>query len=375
MLQGLERLARDADTKVDRADLQAAGAGSRGAVLAAARRAGKPVVVNFLGAAPKSHPANLYPVKTLEDAARAAVALARRQAPAAAGFAPGGEAADRPSFETARDTCAASTAAARSATRPRCSSASAGATCYSNTPVDAKLTLADRLEVARPHAVDLGDDVFTRGRPHPMIDHRLRNERIARGGRGSGDGGDPARRGAGLRLAPRPGGRDRAGHRGCAEARSERRPQLAFVGFVCGTDGDPQGLARQEAALREAGVLLADSNAQAVRLAARLRAPRARRSARDEPRCPLRAAHRSSMSGLASFAEAIAAGAAARRRSSTGRRRPAAMPRPARRSRGSSTIRGRGGERARRRSATSPRSRCSPASAWRAKRSPGWASA
>ena len=26
--------------------------------------------------------------------------------------------------------------------------------------------------------IDLGDDVFTRGRPHPMIDHRLRNERL-----------------------------------------------------------------------------------------------------------------------------------------------------------------------------------------------------
>jgi FdrA protein len=43
--------------------------------------------------------------------------------------------------------------------------------------------------------------------------------------------------------------------------------QLAFVASVCGTAGDPQGLARQEGALREAGVLLAESNAQAVRLA------------------------------------------------------------------------------------------------------------
>ncbi|MCZ6838217.1 MAG: FdrA family protein, partial [Alphaproteobacteria bacterium] len=42
----------------------------------------------------------------------------------------------------------------------------------------------------------------------------------------------------------------------------------ALVGFVCGTDGDPQGLARQKSALREAGVLLANSNAEAVRLAA-----------------------------------------------------------------------------------------------------------
>jgi FdrA protein len=39
---------------------------------------------------------------------------------------------------------------------------------------------------------------------------------------------------------------------------------------VCGTDEDPQGLERQEAALRDAGVLLTESNAAAARLAAAL---------------------------------------------------------------------------------------------------------
>jgi hypothetical protein len=48
--------------------------------------------------------------------------------------------------------------------------------------------------------------------------------------------------------------------------------QVAFVGTVCGTAADPQDLARQEAALRAAGVVLADSNAQAVRMAARIAA-------------------------------------------------------------------------------------------------------
>ena len=45
---------------------------------------------------------------------------------------------------------------------------------------------------------------------------------------------------------------------------------LAIVGFVCGTDGDPQGLERQERALREAGVVLAANSARAARLAARI---------------------------------------------------------------------------------------------------------
>jgi len=45
---------------------------------------------------------------------------------------------------------------------------------------------------------------------------------------------------------------------------------LAIVGQVCGTDEDPQGLGRQEAALRAAGMLLETSNARAALLAAAL---------------------------------------------------------------------------------------------------------
>ena len=39
-----------------------------------------------------------------------------------------------------------------------------------------------------------------------------------------------------------------------------------FVGFVCGTVNDPQMLSKQEQILGEVGVLLMESNAQAVRL-------------------------------------------------------------------------------------------------------------
>jgi FdrA protein len=44
--------------------------------------------------------------------------------------------------------------------------------------------------------------------------------------------------------------------------------ELAIVGFVCGTERDPQGLVRQTAALQEAGTILAQSNAHAARIAA-----------------------------------------------------------------------------------------------------------
>ena len=48
------------------------------------------------------------------------------------------------------------------------------------------------------------------------------------------------------------------------------RPELAVVGYVLGTDADPQSRTRQEATLRDAGVRLAPTNAAAARLAAAL---------------------------------------------------------------------------------------------------------
>ena len=46
--------------------------------------------------------------------------------------------------------------------------------------------------------------------------------------------------------------------------------QIYFVGFVCGTDMDPQNLKLQIETLQSAGAILADSNAMAARQAASL---------------------------------------------------------------------------------------------------------
>lgn len=103
-----------------------------------------------------------------------------------------------------------------------------------------------------------------------MIDHRLRNERLAK------EANDPETAvilldvvlGYGAHMDP-------AGEIApivrTAKARAAKGGRdLTVLGFVCGTTGDPQNLTRQEASLREAGMLLAGSNAEAVRLAARL---------------------------------------------------------------------------------------------------------
>ena len=268
MLQGIRALARDKATKVIVLVSKPPAPEVAQTVLAAARGCGKPVVVNFVGAAPESiRGANLHPATTLANAALAAVALSRGRKPVKA------RAEKLPPVGIGR--------MARSQRYLR-GLYSGGTFCYeacamlaaslgevwSNAPVDPKLRLANVRKSKGHTLIDLGDDEFTRGRPHPMIDFRLRNQRIlAEAGDpdvavilldvvlGYGAHADPA-----AELAP-------VLVKAQAAARRKRR-SVALVGFVCGTELDPQGLERQERALRAAGMILTDSNAQAVRHAA-----------------------------------------------------------------------------------------------------------
>jgi len=127
---------------------------------------------------------------------------------------------------------------------------------------------ARRLEGAPTgHAcLDLGEEEFTRGRPHPMIDPAARAERLAE---------DAADMSVGVLLIdvvlgyashPDPAGVLAPVIRSALAA----RPQLSVVGYVLGTESDPQVRSRQEAALSGVGVKLAPTNAAAARLAAAL---------------------------------------------------------------------------------------------------------
>jgi hypothetical protein len=100
-----------------------------------------------------------------------------------------------------------------------------------------------------------------------MIDHRLRNERLIR------EAGDPEVAVILLDVVlgygshPDPAAEMVPVIEKARDVATKAGRQLAIVGFVCGTAADPQNLSGQEAALREAGVILAESNAQAVRMA------------------------------------------------------------------------------------------------------------
>jgi FdrA protein len=116
-----------------------------------------------------------------------------------------------------------------------------------------------RLGLSGHRFVDLGNDQYTRGRPHPMIDPELRNEHVARA---------MADRAVGAVLVDIVLGY--GSHRDPAGVLLKTRLSKPVVASVTGTDEDPQGRALQVARLREAGIAVAPSNAHAAEWAAAL---------------------------------------------------------------------------------------------------------
>lgn len=116
--------------------------------------------------------------------------------------------------------------------------------------------------------LDLGDDEYTVGRPHPMIDPTGRADAVAAaGGRpdvgillvdlvlGFGAAADP--------VTPLADAAATAVRTAASDGRA-----LVVLGSVCGTDDDPQDLTAARRTLAGAGVLVHPSNAAAARTAA-----------------------------------------------------------------------------------------------------------
>jgi FdrA protein len=216
----------------------------------------KPVVLAFLGSDAELSPAaNVTVVATLEEAAGAAATLAGA----------------KPYADDTAPTLALSQGYVRGLfcggtlcdEAMAIASASVGPVA-SNIPLRPEWRMSD-VDSSDGHTfIDFGDDEFTEGRAHPMIDPSLRTERFAKEAAdpevgailldvvlGHGAHADPA---SALAAA-------------IAEALRKRGTPLSVVVSLCGTAGDPQDIARQRAQLEEAGAMVARSNAHAARLA------------------------------------------------------------------------------------------------------------
>ncbi|MFH1729528.1 MAG: acyl-CoA synthetase FdrA [Pseudomonadota bacterium] len=128
---------------------------------------------------------------------------------------------------------------------------------YSNAPLPGLNQLEDSMKSVAHTIIDLGEDEFTVGRPHPMIDFTLRNKRILE------EAKDPETAlilldvvlGYGSNMNP------------IDELKDVLKEALGQVPVICsitGTDKDPQNRSLVKNALEELGVVVLPSNAAAV---------------------------------------------------------------------------------------------------------------
>ena len=139
---------------------------------------------------------------------------------------------------------------------------------HSNAPLDDTARLIES-NISQVHTVlDLGEEEFTVGRPHPMIDNDLRIRRLLR------EASDPQvaviMLDVVLGFGAHPNPLSELAHaiRKARSLAAQNNCEPVFIASVTGTEADPQRLSLQVAALEEAGVIVCDSNAAAARLAA-----------------------------------------------------------------------------------------------------------
>lgn len=275
MLAGVKALQADSETQVILLVSKPPAAAVAEKILAQIGQGEKPAVVCFLGGDPvaiQSVP-NALAARTLEQAAHLAACLA----------APGLQ--HNLVDDWSQEIVARQRARLQPCQRYLRALYSGGTLCYeaqviwqellaepvhSNAPLHGINRLPDPTHSIGHSAVDLGEEEFTVGRPHPMIDHDLRIRRILQEAQdpetalivldvvlGYGAHPDPA-----AELGP--------AVRKARALAAEAGRELIVVASVTGVEEDPQCLSRQVKALEEAGVVVCSSNAAAARLAAAL---------------------------------------------------------------------------------------------------------
>jgi len=217
----------------------------------------KPFVICFLGSEAIALPDNAVPATDLRSAAEQALAGVRLKWPdkpnAAALVAKIGPKRHKISGLFCGGTlCAEAQVMLRRA----------GLSVSSNAPVPGVKKPADVPSAHR--LLDLGDDEYTVGRPHPMIDPSLRNDMIREAFT------DPNVAVVLVDVVIGYGAHEDPASQLVAELPAAPERNAIVVASVCGTEQDRQGYSRQAQILRDAKVIVAPSNAHAAELAADL---------------------------------------------------------------------------------------------------------
>ena len=312
--QGLDLLSRDPETRVIVLISKPPSPAVADELLRAARSADKPVVVDFIGYSPPPGRGlgafsarqvdNLYFATTLDETAELAVQLAT----------------STPGTEPTPDLNLDRFAPGQCYLRGLFSGGTLAyeallilqgylPAVYSNAPLDKEYRLANSL-VSQAHTiVDLGEDEFTVGRLHPMMDNDLRIRRLQQ------EADDPEVSVILLDVVLGYGAHpDPASELTPAIARARARAEeagrhLEVVAVVVGTDEDPQGFETQVQQLEAAGVRVETSNDAAVRYVGQLvQALNPKHETRNTKHVDLAVLHQPLAAinvGLESFAESL----------------------------------------------------------------------
>jgi FdrA protein len=259
MLQGLHYLAEDPETKVIVLVSKPPDIEVSTRLLATAHQIGKPVVIDFIGfAPPATQIGNLHFAAGLDQAAHLAVELAKQSLPVRTALS-GGKGYLRGLFSGG--TLAYEVLSGLQLFL---------SPIYSNVAIRKEQELENPLNSKAHTILDLGEDDFTVGRLHPMMDNDLRLRRMKQEAEdpevglilldivlGEGSHPNPA-----SELAP------------AIAAHLKARKDLEFVILVIGTDEDPQQVDDQVAQLSKAGaVVFRDVSSTVDYVATRLEQP------------------------------------------------------------------------------------------------------
>lgn len=264
--QGLSLLTRDPDTEVIVLVSKPPARSVADELVKIARKAGKPVVVDFIGYATAVRQVeNVYFATSFDDAAALAVKLAAEGLPEAEQF-------DLTKFATGQrylrglfsgGTLAYEALLVLEGYLPQ---------VYSNVPLDKEFKLQDSL-VSQEHTIlDLGEDEFTVGRLHPMMDNDLRIRRLEM------EASDPQVAVILLDLVlgygahPDPASELAPAIKAAKNSAQQNGRHLEVVAVASGTDEDPQDLNAQIKQLEEAGARVFTSNDEAAMYAGRMAA-------------------------------------------------------------------------------------------------------
>ncbi len=275
LIQGLEALLKDKGTEVVIIVSKPPDAEVTKKVLEAAANSKKPVVVNFLGGdLEQIKAAGCEPAATLKEAAEKAVNLIKNENI-------GADIKDlvvdeelvqktRGIFKDEQKYLRALYAGGTLAYETLIMIHKKTGPIYTNLSFDNVQKIEDVYKSTGHTIIDFGEDEFTQGRLHPMIDPALRNNRIVE------EAKDPETAVIMLDLVlgynahPDPAGSALEAIREAKEIAKKEKRQICFVTTVCGTDEDFQKRSVQVEKLKKEDVLVFPSNADAASFVAEL---------------------------------------------------------------------------------------------------------